>query len=1315
MSSSQVRIAIDRGGTFTDVHCSQAGKPDIVLKLLSVDPSNYPDAPTEGIRRVLELSSGQSIPKGTKLKLDQVESIRMGTTVATNALLERKGARCALVTTEGYRDVLRIGQQARPNIFDLSIRKLSSLYEKVVEIGERVTIATSTEDPESSALDFEGTSDASIVRGLTGDFIRVLKKPDPQSVRAQLQSLHDEGFQSIAIAFVHSYTYPAHETMVADMAREFGFSVSVSSELQPMIKIVSRANSAIADAYLSPVTRAYIETFAGGFDGGLDALGNKLLFMQSDGGLCNWKNFSGLRAVLSGPAGGVIGYSKTCYDTNDGTPLVSVDMGGTSTDVSRYSGHLEHVFETTTAQVIIQAPQLDINTVAAGGGSRLFWENGMFVVGPESAGAHPGPACYRKGGPLAVTDANLLLGRLLPEHFPKIFGPNEDEPLDMNATRKLFEELTERMSADKNIKMTFEEVASGFLRVANEAMSRPIRTLTEARGYESANHNLVIFGGAGGQHGTAIATLLGISRILVARFSSILSAYGMALADVVVEEQEPSSSILDSRSGADNTAVYASLRTRAETLIQRARDSLASQGFAQSQVTTEVSYNCRFQGTSTALMVREPEDGDFVGNFVKQHDQLFGFTLQDRVIYVDDVRVRAVAKSTGTEQQSPYEELEHCTLKEATVVLGNCKRKKVYFDGLGWTDTAVVPLEDLSPGDQIPAPAIIFDNTQTILIEPGYIATATSKHIIIDKIGPSLAKPVLDYNHVDPIQLSVFGHRFMGIAEQMGTILRQTSISTNIKERLDYSCALFSPEGLLVANAPHIPCHLGAMSSAVRFQAELHKGQLQEGDVLVSNHPDAGGSHLPDITVITPAFHNGNVVFWTASRAHHADIGGIRAGSMPPFSKTIEQEGAQILSFKLVKQGRFDEEGVVDLMYNQPSKYPGCSGTRTLSDNISDLKAQVSANYRGATLIRALIEEFSLEVVQFYMTAIQNTAEAAVRELLRFVDKKFGGKPLEAVDYMDDGEELRLKINIDPKRGEAIFDFTGTSPQSYSNLNAPTAIGYSAIIYVLRSLIPTAIPLNHGCLAPIKVIIPPRTILSPGPGAATVAGNVETSQRITDVVLKAFEACGASQGTCNNLTFGYGGNSGSSVTKGFGYYETIAGGSGGGSNWDGQSGIHVHMTDTCIGDAEQIERKYPVIVREFSIRTGSGGAGRHPGGDGCVREIEFTRDLDVAILSERRAIPPYGMRGGSPGERGRNFWLRKEADGSVTTIALGGKNECPMKAGDRIRIETPGGGGYGVPGSAEEDASQVYGAFTMDVPAHANGSLAQMQETANSN
>ncbi|KAK0194003.1 Hydantoinase B/oxoprolinase-domain-containing protein [Armillaria mellea] len=1311
MSSELVRIAIDRGGTFTDVYCAQTGKPDIVLKLLSVDPHNYPDAPAEGIRRVLELTSGQSIPKGSKLKLDRVESIRMGTTVATNALLERKGARCALLTTEGHKDVLRIGQQARPNIFDLSAKKLSSLYDRVIEVAERVTIATSTEDPESSPAHFESSSDASIVRGVTGDFIRVLKKPDPDAIKTQLQSLWNEGFRSIAVALLHSYVYPEHENLVSGIARKMGFAVSVSSELQPMIKIVSRANSAIADAYLSPVTRAYIETFAEGFEGGLDALGNKLLFMQSDGGLCSWRNFSGLRAVLSGPAGGVIGYSKTCYDANDGTPLVSVDMGGTSTDVSRYNGHLEHVFETATAEVIIQAPQLDINTVAAGGGSRLFWENGMFVVGPESAGAHPGPACYRKGGPLAVTDANLLLGRLLPEHFPKIFGPNEDEALDMDITRQLFEQLTDKISAEKGIKMTPEEVASGFLRVANEAMSRPIRTLTEARGFESASHNLVIFGGAGGQHGTAIASILGITRILVARFSSILSAYGMALADVVVEEQEPASDVLGSRPDTDNTAVYSSLRARADVLIDRARSSLITQGFPSAQISTELMYNCRFQGTSTSLMVREPADGDFVGSFVRHHEQLFGFTLQNRSVHVDDVRVRAVAKSDGTEQESPYAELARSTLMEAKGLLEKCQRKKVYFDGLGWTDTVVVPLEELSSGDQIPAPAIIFDATQTIVIEPGYLATATSKHIIIDRAGPPAPKLVLDIDQIDPIQLSVFGHRFMGIAEQMGTILKQTSISTNIKERLDFSCALFSPDGLLVANAPHIPCHLGAMSAAVRFQAELHKGQLQDGDVLVSNHPDAGGSHLPDITVMTPAFHNGEIVFWTASRAHHADIGGIRAGSMPPFSKTIWQEGAQILSFKLVKQGVFDEEGVVDIMYNQPSKFPGCSGTRTLKDNISDMKAQISANHRGATLIRALVEEFSLQVVQFYMFAIQKTAEFAVRDLLRFVDNKFGGKSLQAIDYMDSGEQLELKIDIDAKQGEAVFDFTGTSPQSYSNLNAPTAIVYSAIIYVLRSLIPTAIPLNHGCLAPIKVIVPPHSILSPGPGAATVAGNVETSQRITDVVLKAFEACGASQGSCNNLTFGYG-----TETKGFGYYETIAGGSGAGSTWEGQSGVHVHMTNTCIGDAENIERKYPVIVREFSIRTGSGGLGRHTGGDGCVREIEFTRELDVAILSERRSISPYGMRGGSPAQTGRNFWLRKEDDGTVTTIALGGKNECPMKPGDRIRIETAGGGGYGVPGSKEEEASQLYGAFNrVAPPARANGSLSQMRDAADTN
>ncbi|KAJ3755736.1 Hydantoinase B/oxoprolinase-domain-containing protein [Lentinula raphanica] len=1318
--SSLVRIAIDRGGTFTDVHCSQPGRPDIVLKLLSVDPLNYPDAPTEGIRRALEISTGQSIPKSSKLKLDRVESIRMGTTVATNALLERKGARCALLTTKGFKDVLRIGAQARPNIFDISVEKLSLLYEKVIEIDERVTIPTASEDPESQTTsDFVFGTDPTIVRGLAGDVVQIIRRPDPSHITAQLQSLQDAGFRSIAIALLHSYTFPDHENLVADIARRMGFVVSVSSEIQPMVKIVSRANSAIADAYLSPVTREYIENFAGGFEGGISALADKLLFMRSDGGLCSVKNFSGLRAVLSGPAGGVIGYAKTCYDPEDGTPLVSVDMGGTSTDVSRFSGHLEHVFETTTAQVTILSPSLDVSSVATGGGSRLLWQNGMFVVGPESAGAHPGPTCYRKGGPLAVTDANLLLGRLLPETFPKIFGPNEDESLDIEGTRAKFASLTENIGEIKGAKMSPEEVASGFLRVANEAMCRPIRTLTEARGFESAGHNLVIFGGAGGQHGTAIASALGISRILIPRFSSILSAYGMALADVIVEAQEPCSSVLDPQlADVDNVATFSHLHSRSMILIVRAVDALIEQGLSDSLITTETSYNCRFQGTSTTIMIRAEEEKEVISNFMKQHEQLFGFVLHNRVIHVDDIRVRAVATSGAPEQTSPYKELKGVMRREAGV-LKRCPKKKVYFDLIGWVDSAIVPLADITPGEQIPAPAIIYDDTQTILVEPGYIATATSKHIILDRTGSPPPKPLLDLEHIDPVQLSVFGHRFMSIAEQMGTILQQTAISTNIKERLDYSCALFSPDGHLVANAPHMPVHLGAMSAAVRFQVGLLGNEIQEGDVLVSNHPDAGGSHLPDITVMTPAFHNGQIVFWTASRAHHADIGGIRPGSMPPFSKTIEQEGAQILSFKLVKEDQFDEEGITDLLYHQPARFPGCSGTRTLSDNISDLKAQVSANHRGADLIRALVKEFKLEVVQFYMLAIQKTAENAVRDLLRYVDKKFSGRLLHAVDYLDEGEELHLKIAIDAAKGEAVFDFTETSPQSYCNLNAPTAIVYSAIIYVLRSLIPTAIPLNHGCLAPIKVVVPPCTLLSPGPGAATVGGNVETSQRITDLVLKALEVCGASQGTCNNLTFGYGGNSvQGSARKGFGYYETIAGGSGGGPHWDGQSGTHVHMSNTRMGDAEHVERRYPVIIREFSIRSGSGGAGRHPGGDGCVREIEFTRDLEVSILSERRVISPYGMRGGEPGRRGRNVWLQSLGDGLYNEIYLGGKNEAPMKTGDRIRIETPGGGGYGTPGSPDEDGDDsMYGIQprTQPPPIRAGGFLARRKEIEEGN
>jgi 5-oxoprolinase (ATP-hydrolysing) len=733
-----------------------------------------------------------------------------------------------------------------------------------------------------------------------------------------------------------------------------------------------------------------------------------------------------------------------------------------------------------------------------------------------------------------VTDANLILGRLLPEHFPKIFGPNEDEPLDIEASRTLFNALTEEINQGKNEKLTVEQVAAGFLRVANETMCRPIRTLTEARGFESSAHHLVMFGGAGGQHGCSIANTLKIKRIIVPRLSSLLSAYGMALADVVQEVSEPSAYVIT-----ENRDVK-KIGERISSLVDRAQESLKKEGFSLDRIQCERYLNCRYHGSSTQLMIELPEDGDIQRRFVDEHRREFGFNL-DRDILVDDVRVRAVGQSVGSSTRSPYADFEAADKRPYNA--SSFESKKVYFEDGGWLETKVVPLLALKEGEQVHGPAIIFDKTQTILVEPNHLATSLPEHVVLDLVDEKIEKKELnlvDLDQVDPVQLSVYGHRLMGIAEQMGNILRKISISLNIKERLDYSCAIFNVDGGLVANAPHIPIHLGAMSHAVRYQAQVHGDTLKEGDILLSNHPAAGGSHLPDLTVIMPAFHDEKIVFWTAARAHHADIGGIRAGSMPPFSKELWEEGAQFKSFKLVKAGKFDEEGLTEAL-NAPGKYPGSSPTRTLGDNISDLHAQVAACHRGAVLINQLIDEQSLETVQFYMRAIMYTAEKAVRDLLREVNKKFGGKPLEAVDFLDDGTKLQLKISIDSEKGDAVFDFTGTSPQTYNNLNTPTAILYSAIIYVLRSLIVSELPLNQGCLNPIQVIVPPESVLAPTENVAVCAGNVESSQRVTDVIIKAFQACAAGQGGCNNLTFGIGPKEiDGKVANGFGYYETIA-------------------------------------------------------------------------------------------------------------------------------------------------------------------------------
>ncbi|CAP72615.1 uncharacterized protein PODANS_2_470 [Podospora anserina S mat+] len=1328
-----IRIAIDRGGTFTDCVGSLNGET-IIIKLLSEDPSNYSDAPLEGIRRILSHFLKKDIPRGQPLDTSAIESIRMGTTVATNALLERNGEKIAFVTTKGFGDILLIGNQSRPKIFDLAIKKPDVLYEEVVELEERVTLEDYAEDPKRVLTKVEakaGTEEAKkeeIVMGLSGEAVRILQRPDREVIKGKLGEIYRKGIKSVAVCLMHGYTFPDHERLVGEVAKEIGFEhISLSHELMPMIKLVSRATSVCADAYLTPAIKKYIAGFQNGFEGG--SLGSKSVkengekkgarceFMQSDGGLVDVDKFTGLKAILSGPAGGVVGYAITSYDEKTKVPVIGFDMGGTSTDVSRYGdGRYDHTFETTTAGVTIQSPQLDINTVAAGGGSRLFFKNGLFVVGPDSAGAHPGPACYRKGGPAAVTDANLFLGRLLPEFFPKIFGKNEDEALDTEASRKALQEIADQIQKETGKKMDIDEVAYGFLTVANEAMTRPIRSITEAKGHDTSKHRLATFGGAGGQHAVAIAESLGIKQILVHRYSSVLSAYGMALADVVDERQEPDSSVWS-----QDSEVVGHLKQKVGSLKEKSREALRDQGFDDSEMVFEEYLNMRYRGTESALMIIKPSDDswDFGRAFVEHHRYEFGFTLDERDIIIDDVRVRGIGKSFQYGEKTVDEQLKTVQRTDVSPEKKHSEAK-VYFEG-GRLDTPIYKLTDLSVGNVIKGPAMLADGTQTIVVTPNATALILETHVVVDlpKAAKDKSSESMEEREVDPIMLSIFGHRFMAIAEQMGRALQKTSVSTNVKERLDFSCAIFDASGGLVANAPHLPVHLGSMSTCVRTQAKIWEGKLKKGDVIISNHPSYGGTHLPDITLLMPAFNEAGdkILFYAASRAHHADIGGITAGSMPPHSRELYQEGAAIKSEKLVSEGKFNEERCIELLYQEPAKYPGCSGTRTLADNINDLRAQVSANQKGISLIEGLISEYGEDTVQFYMVAIQKNAELQVRNLLKTVSKRFQGKELSAVDYMDDGSPIRLKVTIDDQAGEAIFDFAGTGPEVYANINAPEAISYSAIIYCLRCMISEDIPLNQGCLRPITVKIPKKSLLSPSDNAAVVGGNVLTSQRITDVIFKAFEACAASQGCCNNLTFGFGGNvTGQKEVKGFGYYETIAGGSGAGPYWEGTDGVHVHMTNTRITDSEVFERRYPVLLREFSIRRGSGGKGQHRGGDGVVRDIEFRLPMQVSILSERRVYQPYGMAGGEDAEAGLNLWVRKVQKASWETslkrlqaekegeggdggddegeteeryINMGAKNTAPMKAGDRIIIQTPGGGGWGKVGEAKAlDASK---------------------------
>ncbi|KAJ7946767.1 5-oxoprolinase [Quillaja saponaria] len=1154
VSEGKLRFCIDRGGTFTDVYAEIPGQADgRVLKLLSVDPSNYDDAPVEGIRRILEETTGKKIPRNVKIPTDNIEWIRMGTTVATNALLERKGEKIALCVTQGFRDLLQIGNQARPSIFDLTVSKPSNLYEEVVEVDERIELV---QDNEVGNQD----SSISLVKGISGELVKVVKPLHEEALKPLLKGLLDRGVSCLAVVLMHSYTYPQHEKAIENLALSLGFKhVSLSSALTPMVRAVPRGLTASVDAYLTPIIKEYLSGFISKFDEGLGKL--NVLFMQSDGGLAPESTFSGHKAVLSGPAGGVVGYSQTLFGIETEKPLIGFDMGGTSTDVSRYAGSYEQVLETQISGAIIQAPQLDINTVAAGGGSKLKFQFGAFRVGPVISWCTSWPY----------------------------------QPLDIKATREEFAKLAGqinnyRKNQDPSVKdMTVEEIALGFVDVANETMCRPIRQLTEMKGHETKNHSLACFGGAGPQHACAIARSLGMKEVLIHKLCGILSAYGMGLADVVEDEQEPYS------------AVY---------------------------------------GPESVLEVSRRE-----GLLLKQRE--YGFKLQNRNILVCDVRVRGIGVTNILKPQA---------LEPA---FGSPKAEgyyRVYF-GIGRQDTPLFKLENLGYGHVMPGPAIIMNGNSTVIVEPNCRATVTNYGNIRIEIESPLSTVKVADKVADVVQLSIFNHRFMGIAEQMGRTLQRTSISTNIKERLDFSCALFDPSGGLVANAPHVPVHLGAMSNTVRWQLNYWGENLKEGDVLVTNHPCAGGSHLPDITVVTPVFYDRKLVFFVANRGHHAEIGGITPGSIPPFSKSIWEEGAAIKAFKLVEKGVFQEEGIVKLLqFPCSDEYEHkITGTRRLQDNLSDLRAQVAANQRGITLVQELIEQYGLETVQAYMTYVQMNAEEAVREMLKSVGAKVSPQSdenfvtIEEEDYMDDGSVIHLKLTIDSNEGEAFFDFSGTSEEVYGNWNAPEAVTAAAVIYCVRCLVDVDIPLNQGCLAPVKIHIPEGSFLSPSDGAAVVGGNILTSQRITDVIFTAFQACACSQGCTNNLTFG---------DDTFGYYETIGGGSGAGPTWNGTSGVQCHMTNTRMTDPEIFEQRYPVILHKFGLRENSGGAGLHRGGDGLVREIEFRRPVIVSILSERRVHAPRGLKGGKHGAVGANYLIKKDK----RRVYLGGKNSLQYSA-----------------------------------------------------